>query len=148
MPKANAVKVVKSNVVKEAPKSNVVKEAAPVVNVVKSSKAKALKKVKGIAYEVVGTNVVLHKPEGDMVLPLQLGQSAYSVAYLALIAKGTKRNSDGTHKLGNFSYTLDDKNLLTVTRKDGSVLGTKVLTETDTKYPRIAATNLILTTLV
>ena len=108
-----------------------------------------VKMVKGVPYEIVGDTVVLHKPDGDVTLPLELGKSAYSVAFLHLNKKegGRVRTSNGTHSVGNFAFTVADE-VLTVTRKsDDSVVASITMTEAQAKYPRTAAINLLLTTL-
>jgi len=104
------------------------------------------KSIKGIAYDVEEGKVILHKPEGDVELPLAWGQNAYSIVYSYLNKKGTAvRSTNGVHQVGNFSYTIDEKNIMTVTRKkDGSVLGTLELTEAQVKYPRTHAATFIL----
>ena len=109
-----------------------------------------MRKVKGTPYEIVGENVIVYEAEKEPVtLPLVLGKSVYSVVFSHLNAKGTGRGrrSDGIKTIGNFTYTVVD-DLLTVNHKDGSVLGTKELVEdTEIRYPRTQAINLIVNTL-
>jgi len=103
--------------------------------------------VKDIPYDVKEGKVILHKPEGNVELPLEWGQNAYSVVYAYLNRKGTgrERGSNGTHMVGNFSYTVDESGVMTVNRKNGEVLGTPfTLTEAQLKYPRNAAITFIL----
>ena len=117
------------------------------------AKEVVLKKVKGVPYEIVGEEVVLHKPEGDVALPLVLGQSAYSVAFGYLTRKGPgQREKSGSHVVGNFMWSLgeageDEKVELTITRKDGSILTSTMLTSTQARYPRTQALSLIAGTL-
>jgi len=103
--------------------------------------------VKGIPYEVVEGAVILHKPEGDVKLPLEWGQNAYAVAYGHLTRKGGSkgRKSDGTYSVGNFTYKVDeDTKLMTVSRKNGETIGSLTLTDSQLKYHRNAAIKVIL----
>lgn len=110
------------------------------------AKEKKLPSVKGVPYEIVGETVVVHKEDGDVALPLVLGKSAYSIVFSFLNKKGErKRNTNGSHKLGNFGYAVEG-NELTITRKDGSVLAKAELKDGE-RYPRTVAVNLILSTL-
>lgn len=102
--------------------------------------------VQGIPYDVEEGKIILHHPEkGDIELPLEWGQNAYAVAYAYLNRKGrAKRESSGVHRLGNFTYQIDENGLMTVTRKNGEILGTKQLDENQMKYPRTHAISFIL----
>lgn len=106
----------------------------------------AMKKVKGIPYEIVGENVVIHKEDGDVTLPLVLGKSAYATVFSFLNRKGGSRGraSGGVSKLGNFTFKVEE-DTLTIFHKNGEVLGSKELVEDNEKrYPRTVATNMIL----
>ena len=110
----------------------------------------SMRKVKGVPYEIIGEAVHIYEEGKDVVtLPLVLGKSVYSVVFSHLNAKGTGRGrrADGVKTLGNFRFTVED-DVLTVSRKDGSVLATKELIEdSEVRYPRTQAINLIINTL-
>ncbi len=105
-----------------------------------------MKMCKGVPYELVGDKVVIHGAEGDVTLPLEIGRSAYSVVFQHLKSKTGRTRVKGVNRLGNFTYNVDG-NIMTVSREDGSAVGTKELTEPEMKYPRNAAINILLTTL-
>lgn len=105
-----------------------------------------VKLCKGVAYELVGDQVVIHKPDGDVKLPLELGRSAYSVVFQHLNRKTGKARVKGVNRVGNFFYAVEGSTL-TVSREGGEVVVTKELSESEVKYPRNAAINALLETL-
>ncbi|MCK5347026.1 MAG: hypothetical protein KAR20_26635, partial [Candidatus Heimdallarchaeota archaeon] len=121
----------------------------------KEEKKMAQKMIKGIPYDVEEGQVVLHKEDGDVTLPLEWGKNAYSICHAYLNRKGSgRRGGNGIHVIGNFTYVValegegeDAVSVMTVTRKDESVLGTLTLTEAQAKYPRNAAIKFVMGTI-
>jgi hypothetical protein len=108
--------------------------------------SKEMRKIKDVPYEIKGDKVVLHLATGPVELPLELGKSAYSVAWSFLNRKegARSRGVNGTHALGNFTYSVnEEEKTLTVTRKSGEVVVTKG-TDQELKYPRTFAIKVIL----
>lgn len=109
-----------------------------------------MRKVKGVPYEIVGETVIVYEEDKEPVtLPLVLGKSVYSVVFSHLNAKGTGRGrrGDGVKALGNFTFTVVE-DTLTVFRNNGDILVSKELvTDSEIRYPRTVAINLILSTL-
>jgi len=105
-----------------------------------------VKLCKGVSYELVKDKVVIHQPEGDVTLPLELGRSAYSVVFQHLNRKTGKSRVKGVNRVGNFFYAVEGS-VMTISREGGEVVATRELTEAETKYPRNAAINSLLETL-
>lgn len=108
--------------------------------------------IKGIPYEIVEDKVVLHIPDQEPVeLPLELGKSAYSVAYGYLNRKtGSRRGSNGIKTVGNFTYQMSEVEegseelpVMTITRKNGETIEHQ-MTAQECKYPRTCAIKVIL----
>jgi hypothetical protein len=98
-------------------------------------------KVKGFEYEVKGNKVILHKDGEAIELALEFGQSAYTVCYLHLTKKTT--TVKGSHKVGNFTYTLEG-NTISISNKANVVIITKKLLDKDLTYIRTTVTNLLI----
>ena len=104
-------------------------------------------KVKGVEVKRIGTKLVFEKDGEEVTLEQKLGTSDYSLVYLELMRKGSKRGTNGKHKVGNFSYEII-VDLIFIYNKAGHTLHSQELvTESDKKYPRLFVTNWLLNNL-
>lgn len=104
-----------------------------------------MNKVKGVPYDVVDDKAIVYEEGKEpVVLDLVLGRSTYQIVYAHLFQKGRGKKP---RTIGNFTFEVED-DILTVFRKDGSVLDTKeLITDSEVRYPRRYAINLVLETL-
>ena len=107
-------------------------------------------KVKGVEVEVVG-DILRFEKDGEMVeVKREIGKSDYSVVYLELVRKGSKRVNDGWKKVGNFEYKLDEETNNVDIRRIGEeelLFKDVELSDNELKYIRTAITNILINNL-
>lgn len=102
---------------------------------------KVLRKAQGMEYEVNGNKVTIYPADQDPItVELELGKSVYST--VQKVAKSLLKKEPKPREVGNFTFKVED-GVVTIYRKDGSVLTVKELAEKDLHNVKVSVMKII-----